>query len=85
MQVLRFHVFLTRQHLICIAPDGVDFSVMYNKAVWMGTLPAGIGVGGKAGMHHGNRRLIISILQIGKKGPKLVYQKHPFIYNGPAG
>ncbi len=58
---------------------------MHNQTVGMGPLPAGIGVGGKPGMHRGNGRFIISVLQICKKQPKLLHQKHAFVYNGTAG
>ena len=36
-------------------------------------------------MNHGNGGLIIGILQIVKKGTQLIYQKHAFIDDGPAG
>ena len=84
VQMLRFHVFLTGQHLICVALNGVDLAIVHNKAVGVGSLPAGICVGRETGMHDGNGRLIILILQIRKKGAKLPYQKHSFIYDRPA-
>ena len=84
-QMPGFHVFLPGQHFIRIASDSVDFPVMHNKAVGMSPLPARIGVGGKPGVHHGNGRFVILILQIRKKGAQLPHQKHSFLGNGPAG
>ena len=61
-QMLGFHVLFARQHLIGIAADGVDLTVVYHQTVRMGTLPAGVGVGGETGMYHGNGRFKIFAL-----------------------
>ena len=52
--MLGLHIFLTGQHLVIVAPDRVDLSVMDDKTVGMSPFPAGIGVGGKTGMHDCN-------------------------------
>ena len=85
LQMIGFHILLTRQHLIRIATNRIDLAIVHNKPVRMGTLPAGIRVGGEAGVHHGNRRLIVLILQIGEKGSQLSYQEHSLIYDRSAG
>ena len=53
-EILGFHVLLPGHHLIHIAADGIDFTVVDNKAVGMGPHPAGIGVGAESGMYNGN-------------------------------
>ena len=84
VEMLRFHVFLTGQHLICVALNGIDLTVVHDKTVGMSSLPAGIGVGRETGMYDGNSRLVILILQIRKEGAELSHQKHSFIYDRPA-
>ena len=83
--MLGLHVLLSGLHLIRIAPYGVDFPVMYDKAVRMRPLPAWIRVGGKTGVHYGDGRLVVLILQIGKEGAKLSHQKHALVHDGAAG
>ena len=51
----------------------------------MGSFPAGIGVGAETGMDHGDRRLVIRILQVCEEGTELPYQKHSLVYDRPAG
>ena len=53
-QMFGFHVLLTGQHLIGVAADGVDLTVVYHQTVRMRTLPAGVGIGGEAGVYHGD-------------------------------
>ena len=43
-------------HPICIAADGVNFTVVGNVTEWLGQLPGREGVGGEAGMNESNRR-----------------------------
>ena len=62
LQMLRFHVLFARQHLIGIAADGVDLTVVYHQTVRMGTLPAGVGVGGETGMYHSDSGFVILTL-----------------------
>ena len=57
---------------------------MYNKTVWMCSLPAWICVGRKTGMYGCNCRLIILILQIGEELTQLLYKEHSFIYDRSA-
>ena len=84
-QILRFHILFPRLHLVRIAPDGVDFPVMYDKTVGMGALPARVGVGAETGVYQRDCRLIIRVLQIFKKRPELSHQEHSLICNSPAG
>ena len=84
-QIIRSHGFFSGEHFICISFDGIDFTVMYNEAVWMCTFPAWVGVCTETGMYHSNGRFIVSILKICKECTKLTYQEHTFIYNGTAG
>ncbi|MPM77570.1 hypothetical protein SDC9_124576 [bioreactor metagenome] len=48
----------------------------------MRPLPAGEGVGGESGMHHGKRRLIIQVRQIQVKAPQLRRRQHALVDNG---
>ena len=84
-QMVGRHGLLTGQHFVGISADRVDLTVVNDKTVRMGSLPARIGVGTETGMNHGDGRLIIRILQVCKEGPKLSHQKHTFVYNRPAG
>ena len=61
-QMLGFHVLFARQHLIGIAADGVDLTVVYHQAVRMRTLPAWVGVGGETGVYHGDSGFVILAL-----------------------
>ncbi len=67
LEMLRLHILLPCTHLIRVAPDGIDLSVMYDKTIRMGAFPAWIGVGTEPGMHQRDCRLIILILQICEK------------------
>ena len=62
LQMLGFHVLFARQHLIGIAADGVDLTVVYHQTVRMGTLPAGVGVGRETGMYHSDSGFVILTL-----------------------
>ena len=62
LQMLGFHVLFARQHLIGISADGVDLTVVYHQSVRMGTLPAGVGVGGETGVYHGDSGFVILAL-----------------------
>ena len=44
---------LTGIHPVDVAAQGVDFAIVGDVAVGVGTLPTGEGVGAKAGMHQG--------------------------------
>ena len=85
VQMLGFHVFLTGKHFIRITLNGIDLTVMHDKSVRMGSLPAWIGIGRETGMYHGNGRFEILILQIRKESTELSNQEHSFIYDRPAG
>ena len=82
--MLGFHVFLSGPHLICIAANGIDFSIMYDEAVRMCSFPAWICVRTESGMNHGDRRFIIRVLQIFKEHPELFYKEHSFVHDGSA-
>ncbi len=84
-QTLGFHIFLSGTHLIRIAADRIDLSIMYNKTVRMRSLPAWICVRTESGMNQCDCRLIIRILQISKEQSGAVLQE-TFLYNdGSAG
>ena len=78
---LRFHGLFPCQHLIHVATDGVDLTVVDNDPVRMGSHPAWIGVGTETGMYRCQSRFIILILKIRKELPKLFYQEHAFVYD----
>ena len=48
------HGFFPGKHLVHIALNSIDFTVVYDKVVRMRSFPARVGVGGETGMHHGN-------------------------------
>ena len=51
----------------------------------MGSLPTWVRVRAEPGMHHGDCRFIIDILQIAEEGAELSYEEHTFVYDGTAG
>ena len=61
-KMLGLHRLLAGEHLIGVALNRVDLTVMYDKTVRMRSLPARIRVRGETGMHGCNRRLVILIL-----------------------
>ena len=85
VQMLGLHIFFPRQHLIRIATNSINFTIMDNKSIWMRSFPAWIGIGRKTGMYDCNCRVVFRTLQILKEGTQLSYQKHSFIYNRPTG
>ena len=82
---LRFHILFSGTHLVRVATDGIDLTVMYDETVRMCSLPAWIRVGTESGMNQCDRRVIIRILQIREKQTKLIYQEHSFISDSTAG
>ena len=79
------HRLLTGQHLVGVSADGVDLAVVYDETVRMGSLPTWVRVRAEPGMHHGDCRFIIDILQIAEEGAELSYEEHTFVYDGTAG
>ena len=63
-QIVGANGLLTGQHGIHVAADGIDLAVMQDKAVGVGTIPAGGRVGGEAAVHHADGGLVIRVLQI---------------------
>src|SRR5699024_5774919 len=85
LQSSGLHRLFTGAHLIHISPDRIDLSVVYDKTVRMCPLPARRGIGTESGMHHGDRRLKILILQILKEPSQLTHKEHSFVNDRPAG
>ena len=77
--------FFTRQHAVMVSANGIDLAVMRNKTVRMGPFPGRGGVGGEAGMHHGNGCFIIPALQISIETAQLTYQKHSLVNDRSGG
>ena len=50
------HRLFPGEHPVGVAPDGVDLAVVDDVAVGVGPLPAGVGVGGEAGVDDGDGR-----------------------------
>ena len=73
------------QHPVGVASNGVDLTVVEDEAVGVGTLPAGVGVGGEAGVHHGDGRLIVRVLQVGIELAQLADEEHTLVDHGAAG
>ena len=80
-----YHGLLTGVHTVDVATDGIDFTVVENEAVRVGTSPTGIGVCGEAGVNHGNSRLKVIGLQILIEFTELSHKEHSFIDNGTTG
>ena len=72
VQILGLHGLFSGKHLIHIAPDGIDFTVVHDQPVRMGSLPAGIGIGTETGVDNGNGRFIGFILKVHEKPAKLL-------------
>ena len=79
------HGFLPGQHPVRVAPDGVDFAVVEDQPVGVGPFPAGGGIGGEPGVHHGNGAFRPLIPQIRVEGPQLVHQEHALVNHRPGG
>ncbi len=81
----RGHGFLTGQHTVNVASNGIDLSVVRDHAIGMRAVPGGSGIGGEAGVHDGNGRLVIPILQIVIEFAQLHNKEHALVYNGAGG
>ena len=79
------HGFRPCLHAVMVAPDGVDFPVMQQKALGMCFRPAGEGVRGKARMNQCHLRDVSHILQVIVKGTELCDQHHSLVDDGAAG
>ena len=84
LQVWRFHVLFSCKHLICVAADGVDLTVVYHKAVRMCSLPTWVCVGTETGVYHSDSRFIIRALEVFEESTKLSNQEHTFVNDGTA-
>ena len=82
LQVWRFHVLFSCKHLICVAADGVDLTVMYHETVRMCSLPAWVCVGTETGVYHSDSRFIIRALEVFEESTKLSNQEHTFVNDG---
>ena len=85
LETSAFHCLFSGQHVVRISANGVDLTVMNNEPIGMCPLPAGVRVGAEPGMHDGNGRFIIGMLQITEEFPKLMYQEHTLVHDGSAG
>ncbi len=81
----RGHRLLTGQHTVDVAADGVDLAVVRDHAVRMRAVPGRRRVRGETGMHDGNGRLKIMILQIVIEFAQLHDQEHALVNNGSRG
>ena len=79
LEASRLHRLLAGTHLVRISADRIDLTVVYHETVRMGSLPARRCVGAESGMHHGDRRLVILVLQILEEQAELSYEEHPLI------
>ena len=84
-QQLGGHTLVAAVHAVDVAADGVDLTVVQDQAVRMGALPAGGGVGGEAGVNHGDGRGIALVLQVRIEFAKLIHQEHALVDDGAAG
>ena len=77
---------LAGPHPVAVAHDGVDLAVVRDEAVRVGQRPAREGVGGEAGVHHGERRLANrSSSRSGKKLVQLAGGEHALVDEGAGG
>ena len=81
----RGHGLLTGQHAVHVAADGIDLSVVEDEAVGVCPFPAGGGIGGEAGMHHGNGGSVLFRLQIRIEPAQLSHQEQSLVHDGTAG
>ena len=84
LQIWRFHIFFSCKHLICVAADGVDLTVMYHETVRMCSLPTWVCVGTETGVYHSDSRFIIRALEVFEESTKLSNQEHTFVNDGTA-
>ena len=76
---------MTSTHPVDIAPQGVDFAIVHQITIGMGTLPAGEGVGAEAAVHQGQRSFYGAILHIGIEGAQLLGGEHALVHDGAGG
>ena len=85
IQRVGVHGLLAGQHAVGVAADGVDLAVMQQHPVGMGLGPAGLGVGGEAGVHHRQRGGVVRVAQVVVEGAQLGHQHHALVDDGAAG
>ena len=76
---------LAALHPVHVAAQGVDLTVVGDVAVGVGPGPAGEGVGGEAGVHHGQAGHKGLFGQIRIEGAELLGVQHALVDHGPAG
>ena len=77
------HVLLPGEHAVAVAADRVDLPVVCDHVIGLCPLPAWLGIGGKAGMHHRQGALIAFIAQIIIKATQLIDQEHALVDDRP--
>ena len=69
-------------HPVDVAPQGVDLAVVGEEVIRMGAVPAGEGVGGEPGVHHGNGGLHGRVAQVRVVLVQLGRHQHPLVDHG---
>ena len=72
-------------HPVDVTAQGVDLAVMGEEMVGVGTIPAGKSVGGKTGMHQGNRAFHGGVAQFRIILINLHRHEHAFVDDGTGG
>ena len=85
LQIRGRHRFLARQHLVGVAADGIDLTVMYDETVRMRPLPARISIRAETGVHGRDRRFVVRALQVSEELAELPYQEHTLVDDRSAG
>ena len=82
---LRRHLALARVHPVDVAAQRVDLAVVGDEPVGVGAGPAGEGVGGEPGVHHGDGRRHLWIRQVRVEVAELPGVEHALVDDGPGG
>ena len=72
-------------HPVHVAAQGVDFTVVRDVAVRVGTLPTGEGIGRETGVDQREGRVHIRVLEVDEILADLLRHQHSFINHGAAG
>ena len=72
-------------HEVLIAHDRVDLTIVGDETVWMGARPTGERVGGEPGVHQGQGRFKVRVMEIRKILRQLAGREHPLVNHRPGG
>ncbi|MPM13719.1 hypothetical protein SDC9_60078 [bioreactor metagenome] len=79
IQQILGHAALTGAHPVDVTADCVDFAIVDQVTVWMGSFPAREGIRTETGMDHRQSGCEVQIRQIKIEAAQLFSSQHPFV------